>query len=72
MEKIILGISALSLAFGVTVIFAPQVLVRASEAVDRLVVDLDRQIARYHVGVGVCMILAGIFLFAYGFYLGWR
>ena len=70
MNKIIFAISALSMGMGLMALMLPQSLV--SGAVNRIVVSIDKLVVKNHVGVGVCLILASIFLFTYGYHLGWR
>lgn len=72
MEKVILAIGVLSLVSGALLLFVPQRLLKMSQAVNHAVVNVDRYVSKYHVGVAVCLILASIFLFSYGYYLGWR
>lgn len=70
MGKIILVVSALSMVIGLLTLTLPQILV--SGVINRIVVSLDKWVLKYHIGVGVCLILASVFLFSYGYYLGWR
>jgi hypothetical protein len=42
------------------------------QAVNHAVVNVDKQVSKYHIGVAICLILASIFLFSYGYYLGWK
>ena len=70
MGKMIFTISALSLIIGLFMLSLPQMLVGG--LFNRIVVSLDKVVVKYHVGVGICLILASIFLFSYGYYLGWR
>jgi len=69
MGTTIIGISALSMVIGVLMLSLPQILV--SGVINRVVVSLDKVVVKYHVGAGTCLILASIFLFSYGYYLGW-
>ena len=69
MGEIVLGFSVFSMVFGVLTLTRPQSLM--SRVLHREVVSLDKVVVKYHVGVGVCLILASIFLFSYGYYLGW-
>ena len=70
MGKMILMLSALSMVFGLLMMAFPKILV--SSAIHHTVITLDKVVVKYHVGMGVCLILASIFLFSYGYYLGWR
>ena len=72
MEKVILAIGVLSLVSGVLLLFVPQRLLKMSQAVNHAAINIDKQVSKYQVGVAVCLILASIFLFSYGYYLGWR
>jgi hypothetical protein len=72
MEKVILAIGVLSLVSGALLLFVPQRLLKMSQAVNHAAINIDKQVSKYHVGVAVCLILASIFLFSYGYYLGWR
>jgi hypothetical protein len=72
MGKVVLAISALSLVFGLLILVVPQSLMSMSEVFNRMVVRVDNQVFKYHIGIGVCLILAAIFLFAYGTTMGWR
>jgi UPF0716 family protein affecting phage T7 exclusion len=68
----ILALGVLSLVSGALLLFVPQRLVKMSQAVNHAVVSVDKQVSKYHIGVGICLILASIFLFTYGYYIGWR
>ena len=70
MGKMILGVSALSMVIGVLMLSLPQILL--SGVLNRVVISMDKLVVKYNVGVGVCLILGSIFLFSYGYYLGWR
>jgi hypothetical protein len=72
MGKIILAIGVLSLVSGALLLFVPQRLAKLGQAVNHAVVNVDRHVSRYHIGVAICLILASIFLFSYGYYLGWK
>jgi hypothetical protein len=72
MGEIILAIGVLSLVTGALLLFVPQRLLKMSQAVNQAAVNVDRHISKYHIGVAICLILASIFLFSYGYYLGWR
>ena len=72
MGTVILAIGVLSLVSGGLLLFVPQRLLKMSQAVNHAVVNVDKQISKYHIGVAICLILASIFLFSYGYYLGWR
>gem|GEM_PF-3178979 len=72
MEKVILAVGLLSLASGVLLLFVPQRLVKMSQAVNHAAVNIDRHVSKHYIGVAVCLILASLFLFSYGYYLGWR
>jgi hypothetical protein len=72
MGKMILAIGLLSLVSGAMLLFVPQRLVKMGRAIDRSVITIDKQVSKYHVGVGVCLILASVFLFYYGYYLRWH
>lgn len=72
MGTVILAIGVLSLVSGALLLFVPQRLVKMSQAVNHAVVNIDKRVSKYHISVGVCLILASIFLFSYGYFLGWR
>ena len=72
MGKVILAIGVLSMVSGALLLFVPQRLVKMSQAGNHAMVNVDRQVSKSHIGVAICMILASIFLFSYGYYLGWR
>ncbi len=70
MGKLIGAIAALSLIFGVLTLAVPKTLARMGKVVNRKVIPIDNQVLKYHIGVGICLILAGIFLLVYGYRLG--
>ena len=65
-------VALVAMACGTLVLFSPKSMVRINEWLSKVVVMVDKQVMKYHVGVGICIILASIFLFSYGFYMGWR
>lgn len=71
MGMAILAIGVLALVSGILIMVVPQRILQMSQVIDKPVVKLDRQVSRYHAGVGICLILASFFLFYYGYYLGW-
>lgn len=68
----IITVALIAMACGILVVFSPKSMVRINEWLNKVVVLFDKQVMKYHVGVGICIILASIFLFSYGYYLGWR
>ena len=69
MGEIIVGLSVFSIIFGLLMLTRPQVLM--SRALHRELISVDKLVVKYHEGMGTCLILASIFLFSYGYYLGW-
>ena len=65
---ILLG--AIALVFGVMLLASPQALMKMSQGLNRMVNQIDEQVLKYRVGVGVSLLLAGLFLFVYAYMLG--
>lgn len=65
---ILLG--AIALVFGLLLLASPQSLVRMSEWLNRVVNQMDEQVLKYRVGVGVSLLIAALFLFAYAYMWG--
>ncbi len=58
-----IAVGLVALVMGLLLILSPETLVRASRELNRMVAQMDEQVIRYRVGVGVCLILAALFLF---------
>jgi len=65
---ILLG--AIALVFGIMLLASPQSLVRMSQELNRAVNKVDEQVLQYRIGVGVSLLMAALFLFAYAYMLG--
>ncbi len=61
----IVVVALLAMVFGVMLVFAPQRVLRMNEKMTHVVARVDAQVVKYHIGVGVCLVLASIFLFLY-------
>lgn len=62
-----IALGVLAITVGFLLIVSPQHLVRASEALNRMVTRVDDQVLKYRVGVGVSLAIAGLFLFLYAY-----
>lgn len=65
---ILLG--AIALVFGLLLLSSPQSLVRMSERLNRVVNQMDEQVLKYRVGVGVSLLIVALFLFTYAYMWG--
>lgn len=65
---ILLGIIAL--VIGGLLIASPGTLLKLNEEMNKMVTRIDEQVIKYRVGVGVCLILAALFLFFYAYMQG--
>lgn len=65
---ILLGVIAL--VFGMLLLASPGLLIRMSEGLNKVVTRVDDQVLRYRVGVGICLLMAALFLFLYAYMLG--
>jgi drug/metabolite transporter (DMT)-like permease len=65
---ILLGVIAL--VFGMLLLASPGSLTRMSEGLNKMVTRVDDQVLQYRVGVGICMLIAALFLFLYAYMLG--
>ena len=54
--------------FGGLLIFSPDGLLKMSLGLNRMITKIDEQVLRYRIGVGICLIGAGVFLL-FSFYL---
>ena len=54
--------------FGGLLIFSPDGLLKMSQGLNRMITKVDEQVLKYRVGVGICLIGAGVFLL-FSFYL---
>lgn len=58
---IFLGI--ISFIFGLLLILSPTTLTSISERLNKMINRVDQEVFKYRLGVGVCLIIAAIFLF---------
>lgn len=58
---ILLGI--ISFIFGLLLILSPTTITGMSEKLNRMVNKIDEEVFKYRLGVGICLIIAAIFLF---------
>lgn len=58
-----------SLLFGVVFLFAPELLKRWSDQVNRQLAQLDQTLMQHRVGTGLCLLAIGIFCFASVYYV---
>ncbi len=52
-----------AMIFGTLLVFSPTVLVRMSQGLNRMIAKVDDQVLKYRIGIGICLIGAGVFLF---------
>ena len=62
-----IGLGIVALFIGGMLIISPGSLIKMNENLNRLVARIDEVVLKYRVGVGVCLILAGLFLFLYAY-----
>lgn len=53
----------IALIFGALLLFSPSSLIRMSQGLNRMIAQIDKQVLKYRIGIGVCLIGAGAFLF---------
>lgn len=52
-----------ALIFGSFLIFGPNSLIRVSQGLNRMIAKIDEQVLKYRIGIGICLIGSGAFLF---------
>lgn len=65
-----IGLGIVALFIGGMLIISPGGLIKMNQDLNRLVVRIDDMVMKYRVGVGVSLILAGLFLFLYAYMMG--
>lgn len=66
----LVALSLIAMVLGVLLIFDPSRVLRMNERMTHVVARVDARVVKYHIGVGVCLILASVFLLAYSVVLG--
>ncbi len=61
-----------TLLFGLLFIFSPKFLTKMSEGLNKMIQEVDTQVMRNRVAVGVVLVILGLFLFYYAYTMAGR
>jgi uncharacterized BrkB/YihY/UPF0761 family membrane protein len=58
-----------ALIFGALLVFSPNSLIQMSQGLNRMINKIDEQVLKYRMGIGICLIGSGVFLFFIYYYV---
>lgn len=56
-------LGVISFIFGLLLIVSPKTITGISDKMNRMINRIDEEVFKYRLGVGICLIIAAIFLF---------
>lgn len=63
-------IGAIALVVGLLLLASPNTYIKISDSLNRMIPSIDKKVLQYRIGVGVCLVIAALFLFAYAYMWG--